>query len=70
MYLLPAFIKRNHLYVIITPRLALKDDLYGKACELKLRPSRFEDAVTHDSNLMFCSVEDLDSQGLKQIIGR
>lgn len=70
VYLLPAFIKRNHLYVIITPRLALKDDLYGKACELKLRPSRFEDAVTHDSNLMFCSVEDLDSQGLKQIIGR
>ena len=70
VYLLPASIKRNRLYVIITPRLALKEDLYGKACELKLRPSRFEDAVTYDSNLIFCSVEDLDSQGLKQIIGR
>jgi superfamily II DNA/RNA helicase len=70
VYLLPAFIKSDHLYVIITPRLALKDDLYRRACDLKLRPSRFEDPITYHSNLMFCSVEDLDSQELKLFIER
>ena len=52
----------------MTPRLALKEDLYRRACELKLRPSRFEDPVTYHSNLLFCSVEDLDSQQLKMFI--
>ena len=68
VYLLPASIKRDHLYIVITPRLALKEDLYRRACELKLRPSRFEDPVTFHTNLVFCSVEDLDSQELKQSI--
>ena len=70
VYLLPAFIKRDHLYIVLTPRLALKEDLYRRACELKLRPSRFEDPVTYYSNLMFCSVEDLDSQELKKFVRR
>lgn len=70
VYLLPAFIQRDHLYVVITPRLALKEDLYGRARHLKLRPSRFEDPTTYHSNLVFCSVEDLDSQELKMFIER
>ena len=61
VYLLPAFIKRDHLYIVITPRLALQEDLYRRACDLKLRASKFEEPITYHSNLTFCSVEDLDS---------
>lgn len=43
--------KRDHFYVIIFPRLVLKEDLYRRACDLKPRPSRFEDPVTDHSTL-------------------
>lgn len=70
VYLLPAFIQRDRLFVVFTPRLALKEDLYRRAGELGLQPSRFEDAATYHGNLMFCSVEDLDAQELKMFIER
>lgn len=68
VYLLPAFIKRSHLFIVITPRLSLKQDLFQKAEKLRLNPALFENGPTYSSNLVFCSAESLGTRELEGYI--
>lgn len=68
LYLLPSFIFKSRVYIIITPRVTLTTDLYNRAKELGLNPSNINDPLNINSNLYFINIEDLNTIELDNII--
>lgn len=68
LYLLPSYLFKNNLYIIITPRVALSKDLYNRAKELDLNPSTIKDNPSINSNLYFINIEDLNTNSLDTLI--
>lgn len=68
LYLLPSFIFKSRVYIIITPRVTLTTDLYNRAKELGLDPSNISDPLNINSNLYFINIEDLNTPELDNII--
>ena len=68
LYLLPSFIYKFNIYIIITPRTILSTNLFNKAKELNLKPSTLKDKLSFDSNFIFIDVEDLNTIELDTLI--
>lgn len=68
IYLLPSFIKRDDIFIVITPRITLKNDLYNRAKALKLNPLILEEGPSLNSNLLFISLENINTYKLDNII--
>lgn len=70
IYLLPSYINKQALYIIITPRISLTTDLYNKAKDLKLNPSLITNNPTLNSNLYFITLESLNTRELDVLINK
>lgn len=52
LFLLPTFINKNIINIILTPRISLKDNLYKRAKESKLEAYILEDIILEDLNFI------------------
>ena len=68
LYLLPSFIFKSKVYIIITPRITLTTNLYNKAKDLDLNPSTIKEPASINSNLYFINIEDLNTTELDTLI--
>jgi superfamily II DNA/RNA helicase len=68
LYLLPSYIYKSNIYIIITPRVTLSNDLFNRAKDLGLNPSNITSNISLSSNLYFINIEELNTKELDNII--
>ena len=77
LYLLPAFTRYQHIVnIVITPRVSLRDDLFQRAQDRKIRTVRFEDLVSEIDeehtyqpfNLVLASVESIEHSTFSEYV--
>ena len=68
LYFIPAFIDKQTVNLILTPRVSLREDLFKKAKALRLNPILLEQKPNSRSNLVFCNLEHLNSKALDQTL--
>jgi superfamily II DNA or RNA helicase len=68
LFLLPSFIYKDRTYLVITPRVSLKKDLYNKAIARNIKASILEENLDSSSTLIFISLESILSNTLETLI--
>jgi superfamily II DNA helicase RecQ len=68
LFLLPSFIYKDRSYIIITPRLSLKEDLYKRTLSKNIKVSILESSLDLSSSLILISLESILSKGLEDLI--
>ena len=69
LFFLPAFIYSRNRYIVITPRLELKKDLFNKVKDFNIEAGIFEDNTTiNNTTLLFISFESLLDKDFHHLI--
>lgn len=68
LYLLPSFIFKTRVFIIITPRVSLTTNLVERARTLGLGVSTLDNPLSINTNLYFINIEDLNTRELDSLI--
>ena len=68
LFFLPYYINPNSIYIVVTPRISLKEDLYNRATSFNLPSEIYTSTKWPSSNLLFLSIENLLDPNLDRFL--
>ena len=68
LFFLPYYINPNSIYIVVTPRISLKEDLYNRATSFNLPSEIYNSTKWPSSNLLFLSLENLLDPNLDKFL--